>query len=152
MPDRRVHAETEHVEIVRYEGAGHWYFESKDGKIRQRWSVDDAAKSAALWVADNIGRVHLNVPGGTTFERKVRGYREALRAKGSEASSCMRVVRVRCTFTVEVDVDAWEGEYGVSGVPEVQEDVQRHVENTVREHLRSLGVLRAEGSREASDD
>ena len=74
IPDRRVHAETSHVEIVRYERQGKWWFESKDGKIRQLWSVADVAKSTAHWLAAGTGEHHKGLPGGRTFDRLVSHY------------------------------------------------------------------------------
>jgi hypothetical protein len=52
-----------------------------------------------------------------------------------------RTIKVRIPITVEIDVDAWYDEYGCSSVAEVREDAKLHIEDTVRQHLDSLGVL-----------
>jgi hypothetical protein len=67
--DRRVHAETQWLEIVRYNRRGQWYIESKENENRRRVDVAEAVE---------IERypgvvVHFGVPGGSTFDRKVRG-------------------------------------------------------------------------------
>jgi len=52
-----------------------------------------------------------------------------------------RTIKVRIPVTIEIDVDAWCDEYGCESVVEVRADAKRHVEDTVRQHLDSLGVL-----------
>lgn len=52
-----------------------------------------------------------------------------------------RTIKVRIPVTVEIDIDAWVDNYGCESTAEVREDVRSHIENTVRQHLDSLGVL-----------
>lgn len=50
-------------------------------------------------------------------------------------------MKVTVRVPLDVDVDAWEVAYGLSGSKEVREDVQEHVKNIVTEHLDSQGLL-----------
>lgn len=54
-------------------------------------------------------------------------------------------MRVRVSFTVDVDPGAWMDEYGVER-SEVRADVLRYVENSVRAHLDDLGLAAVAGS------
>lgn len=49
-------------------------------------------------------------------------------------------MRVRVEFTLEVDAAAWTAEYGTPAA-EVRQDVQDWVRYSVREQLRSQGLL-----------
>lgn len=49
-------------------------------------------------------------------------------------------MKVRVTFTVDIDPDAWEAEYGVPRA-ELREDVNSHIEGSVLAHFDSLGLL-----------
>jgi hypothetical protein len=56
-------------------------------------------------------------------------------------------VKVRVTFTVDVDPEAWSLNYGTGTDPaDVREDVRRYVENGAVEQLREVGVLAEAGS------
>ena len=48
-------------------------------------------------------------------------------------------MKVRVSFTVDIDPDVWELEYGVAR-EDVREDVKAHVENGAKDHLRDLGL------------
>lgn len=75
MDDRRVHASTDKVEVVRYDRAGRWYIEWKDGSKRQRSSITEAVQMAV-----DLGATHHEgVPGGGAFDRK---YHAAAKRKG----------------------------------------------------------------------
>ena len=68
MSDRTVHGVSQSGwEIVRYDRAGKWYFESTKG--RTRVTIDHAAKVAA------VGTFHPGLPGGSRFDKKVREMR-----------------------------------------------------------------------------
>lgn len=49
-------------------------------------------------------------------------------------------MKVRVSFVVDIDPDAWVQSYGVDRT-EVREDVKRYVENGARDHLSDLGML-----------
>jgi hypothetical protein len=76
--DRRVHARSDEMEIVRYERAGKWYLEPLNRgdeyrKIhRQRVSLRQAV-IYALWAEREApgGLICLGVPGGGSFDRLV---------------------------------------------------------------------------------
>lgn len=59
-------------EIVRYDRTGKWYIEPLPETARKRRQVDvtSAARSAAL------GTATLGLPGGNTFDRRVRDLRQ----------------------------------------------------------------------------
>lgn len=71
MSDRRVHACNEHIEIVRYEGTGKWYVESRRNSLTptERLTVRQAAKIARGMTR---GTIYLGLPGGRVFDRLVR--------------------------------------------------------------------------------
>lgn len=52
-------------------------------------------------------------------------------------------MKVKISFTIDVDVDAWMLDYSVERA-EVREDVKVYVENGTLDHLRGLGMLVAE--------
>lgn len=74
-PDRRVHAKVfvpashgrsgEVAEIVRYDRAGKWYYESPTQ--RRKITIDEAVQ-----FIDRDSKVFFGKPGGSTFDRKVR--------------------------------------------------------------------------------
>lgn len=72
---RRVHAFGDSGEIVRYDRAGKWFFESKAKLISyRRLTIDEAVEKAIwLWYEDN-GSVNFDLPGGSSFDRKVRAH------------------------------------------------------------------------------
>lgn len=71
MPNRRVHAECDGFEVVRYDRAGKWYVESKDpGRKREHVGIHEAAIRAFCAVTLG-GQVHTGIPGGGTFDRWV---------------------------------------------------------------------------------
>lgn len=70
--DRRVHAETPQMQVVRYDKAGAWYLEPTDPVLpRQKVKVRDAARYAA-WAAETGGQIFFGLPGGGTFDRYTR--------------------------------------------------------------------------------
>ncbi len=64
--DRTVHAEGIAAEVVRYDRAGKWYIEPKNGGKRNHVSVKDAAVFAAVACT-----VHFGLSGGQRFEMLV---------------------------------------------------------------------------------
>lgn len=56
-------------------------------------------------------------------------------------------MKVRISFTVDIDVDAWMMNYGVES-GDVRKDVQVYVENGTRDHLGSLGLLSVPGDQD----
>lgn len=54
-------------------------------------------------------------------------------------------MKIRVSFAVDVDPDAWIQEYGTART-DIRRDVQRHLEQDARAQLDSLGLL-AEGAR-----
>lgn len=71
-PDRTVHADYPGMEIVRYNRAGKWYFEPTSPNLKRQAVTLDAAATQAAWALSHDGRVHYGLPGGTTFDRRVR--------------------------------------------------------------------------------
>jgi hypothetical protein len=51
-------------------------------------------------------------------------------------------MKVKVSFEVDINTDAWDDEYGTGSVTEIRSDVKRHIENMVRGQLESIGVLR----------
>lgn len=82
MTDRRVHATNADWEVVRYDRAGKWYMEwcgdPDDYRVgvRHRCTVDEAV-SAAVRLQMVL---HLDLPGGRTFDAKVRAHRSRVEA------------------------------------------------------------------------
>src|SRR2546430_15759960 len=72
--DRTVHAECEGFEVVRYDRAGKWYVEPRNGdRPPEHVGVGEAARRAAS--ADVLGGViHFGARGGDVFDRKGRRY------------------------------------------------------------------------------
>lgn len=68
MDDRRVHAELGDEQVVRYERAGKWYIES--GDMRFGIPLNYAARRA-VQLREKGGFVHLGIPGGSAFDRRV---------------------------------------------------------------------------------
>lgn len=84
--DRRVHAEDEQTEVVRYERAGKWYLEPKDPTQRRRHvTIGEAATYAARMVRYFGGTLHTGVTGGAAFDRLVKGAGEGL---GGDEGRC----------------------------------------------------------------
>jgi hypothetical protein len=50
-------------------------------------------------------------------------------------------MKVRVSFTLEIDPKAWEGNYGVAGAREIRADVQEHARNTVLDAFGHAGNL-----------
>ena len=69
--DRRVHAWGESGEVVRYDRAGKWYFEPKEGKRKKLTLAEAVDKGIWLWYHDG-GTVCLDRVGGNAFDRGVR--------------------------------------------------------------------------------
>lgn len=53
-------------------------------------------------------------------------------------------MKVHVSFTVDIDPDAWQRDFGVTSPSEVRQDVRIYVENGARDHLRELGLLHEE--------
>lgn len=51
-------------------------------------------------------------------------------------------MKVLVKFTVDIDPDAWEICYGVSGAENIRADVRVYCENGVRGHLAELDLLK----------
>jgi hypothetical protein len=68
-PDRVVHASNHEAEIVRYDRAGKWYIEYRDGD-RRRISLEQAAKFA-LQLYERDGVILTGKPGGRAFDRTI---------------------------------------------------------------------------------
>lgn len=79
MPDlptresgRTVHAEGEHIEVVRYDRAGKWWLEAKRPMIPARPVPLRVAVQVAVDLWEDGGTIHLRRPGGTVFDARVR--------------------------------------------------------------------------------
>jgi len=75
MADRRVHASEETLEVVRYERSGKWRVEcARDSLPKEGYyvRVRDAA-AEALKIEARGGTIHYGLPGGSMFDRIVRG-------------------------------------------------------------------------------
>lgn len=86
--DRRVHAShPAGEEVVRYDRAGAWYIELVDpsphAPMRDRVTIKKAVRRALELAEDGLGQIHFGLPGGQTFEARVR--EESKRAKGPDA-------------------------------------------------------------------
>lgn len=51
-------------------------------------------------------------------------------------------MKVKASFTVDVDEEAWSQEYGTQTAAEIRGDVKHHVESYAVMQLQSLGVLK----------
>lgn len=69
--DRRVHASDAAYEVVRYDRAGKWYLEAKDGSSRGHISLSEAIRFA-MDLQSSGGMIHFRRPGGTTFDARVK--------------------------------------------------------------------------------
>lgn len=70
--DRTVHAETDAIEVVRYDRAGKWYLEPRDKRLpRQHVKIADAVKYAVWAAANEGGRINFGVSGGSTFDSMI---------------------------------------------------------------------------------
>ena len=68
--DRRVYARrNDGVELVRYDRSGKWYIEHD--RVRDHVTIASAVAVARQWECDE-GQVFYGLPGGTTFDRKMR--------------------------------------------------------------------------------
>ena len=68
-PNRRVHASSDQMEVVRYNRTSKWYLEPTNRDLpRQKVTIDEAVRYAAGF----CDTVNLNLSGGTTFDRKYR--------------------------------------------------------------------------------
>lgn len=72
LTDRRVHARTGVVEVVRYDRAGKWFLEWPNGSLIPCQAV--SFKQAVGWgrAALTDGEVFFGLPGGSRFDREVR--------------------------------------------------------------------------------
>jgi hypothetical protein len=53
----------------------------------------------------------------------------------------MNTIKVSIPITVEIDIAAWNEEYGCDSAAEVRADVKTHIANMVNQQLDALGVL-----------
>lgn len=68
MDDRRVHAGLGDEQVVRYALAGKWYIESGD----MRFGINTRyAARRAVQLKEKGGFIHLGIPGGSAFDRRV---------------------------------------------------------------------------------
>lgn len=54
-------------------------------------------------------------------------------------------MRVAIHLTVDIDPEAWEADYGVSGYAAIRQDVKEYIEHTLHSHLMSLSLLEPNG-------
>jgi hypothetical protein len=54
-------------------------------------------------------------------------------------------MKVKIEFTLDIDVDAWMTDYGLTA-DEVRDDVRAYAKQTVTEHFRDQGYLTDGGS------
>lgn len=71
LTDRTVHAESDVLEVVRYDRAGKWYLEQKNSDNRQYATLRQAVR-AAKWCRRSGGSVYLDLPGGGRFDAMYR--------------------------------------------------------------------------------
>lgn len=50
-------------------------------------------------------------------------------------------MRVRVTFTIDIDPDAWASNYGIEGANAIREDVQEYSRVAVMDLFNSNGLL-----------
>jgi hypothetical protein len=50
-------------------------------------------------------------------------------------------VKVRVTFTVDIDADAWSREYGTDVPAVIRADVKTYAEQAIHAHLSCMGLL-----------
>ena len=50
-------------------------------------------------------------------------------------------MKVRVSFTLEIDPEAWEGNYGVAGAREIRADVQQYARTIVLDQFGRTGNL-----------
>jgi hypothetical protein len=79
--DRTVHAVVADGWIVRYDRAGKWYLEHRDGSTRTSLTVATAARTALDAVPP--ARIYRNLPGGLAFDAKLK----SLTASKTETTS-----------------------------------------------------------------
>jgi hypothetical protein len=54
-------------------------------------------------------------------------------------------MKVRVSFTVDIDPEAWDANYGTGREAKaIRADVQTYIENGVKDQLRELGLLTEE--------
>lgn len=53
----------------------------------------------------------------------------------------MQHLKVRVTFTVDIDAEAWTANYGAEGAAAIREDVRVYVEQGTQMQLEAVGVL-----------
>ena len=75
--DRHVHARCRGVEVVRYDRSGKWYVEiaADFGRRglpaeRKHVGIEEAVETARSFGA--AGTIHLGLPGGGSFDRKIQ--------------------------------------------------------------------------------
>lgn len=78
-PNRQVHASDHEFEVVRYDRTSKWYLEPRPdgrsaGEARRKLTLAEAVGYAVNYCQGRSGQVNLDLPGGSTFDRK---YREA---------------------------------------------------------------------------
>lgn len=71
-PNRRIHAYDSEVEVVRYDRTSKWYIEPRGQEPRHRVTIDEAVQVATECYAHPQGGVVFEVPGGSSFDRRMR--------------------------------------------------------------------------------
>lgn len=80
--DRTVHAACDCQEVVRYNRAGKWWIEMRDGTRYPSSLAEAVSEAIGCEMCDGV--IFFDRPGGTTFDRKVKAQ---LTSRGrSEAS------------------------------------------------------------------
>ena len=50
-------------------------------------------------------------------------------------------MKVKVSFTVEIDPEAWRANYGIYGITHIREDVKAFAEQIVVEKFRQVGLV-----------
>jgi hypothetical protein len=71
-PERTVHARNASIEVVRYDRAGKWYCESRQGGPRVSLTLDQAVNIGWSIAAAGGGDIVWGQPGGLQFDARLR--------------------------------------------------------------------------------
>jgi hypothetical protein len=55
-------------------------------------------------------------------------------------------VKVKVEFTLDIDPEAWEMAYGISGAKAIREDVKQYAATVAYEQFNSTGLILKKGS------
>ena len=53
----------------------------------------------------------------------------------------MSTIKVKISYTVEVDCDDWETNYGVSGAAEIREDVKAYIRSLINDDMFGVRIV-----------